>query len=62
MIFLIESLRSRLSAERGEDVAEYALVLGLVAIAAIVGITLVGSSLQGWWNSLGGYISGLPTP
>ena len=48
--------------DRGEDVAEYALVLGLVAIAAIVGITLVGTSLQGWWSSLGGYIAGLPVP
>lgn len=50
------------SDEKGEDVAEYALVLGLVAIAAILGITLVGNSLQAWWNGLGVYIGGLTVP
>ncbi len=55
-------LKNLLSDEKGEDVAEYALVLGLVAIAAIVGITLVGTSLQTWWNGLGSYIGGLTVP
>ena len=55
-------LKNLWSDEKGEDVAEYALVLGLVAIAAIVGITLVGTSLQTWWNGLGGYIGGMTVP
>lgn len=55
-------LKNLWSDEKGEDVAEYALVLGLVAIAAIVGITLVGTSLQTWWNGLGGYIGGMDVP
>ncbi len=55
-------LKNLWSDEKGEDVAEYALVLGLVAIAAIVGITLVGTSLQAWWNGLGGYIGGMDVP
>ncbi len=45
--------------EEGAQTVEYALVLGLVALAAIAGITLVGNGLATWWNSLGSYIGGL---
>ncbi len=52
MVFLTQYIRSLLSRERGEDVTEYALVLGLVAIAAVVAIGLVGGSLNTWWTNL----------
>ncbi|MBI2303775.1 MAG: Flp family type IVb pilin [Chloroflexi bacterium] len=48
------------SDDRGEDVAEYALVLGLVAIAAVAAIGIVGDNLNTWWTNLGTYIGGLP--
>jgi pilus assembly protein Flp/PilA len=47
--------------ETGAETVEYALVLGLVALAAVVAITAVGSSLSTWWTSLSGTISGLST-
>jgi pilus assembly protein Flp/PilA len=46
--------------DNGADTVEYALVLGLVALAAVVGITSVGTNLQTWWNGLGTTVGGLP--
>ena len=59
MVFLTQYIRSLLSRERGEDVTEYALVLGLVAIAAVVAIGLVGGSLNTWWTNLNTQIGAL---
>lgn len=44
------------SDEKGEDVTEYALVVGLVAIAAVVGMGVLGGALDDWMNSLGNYV------
>jgi pilus assembly protein Flp/PilA len=43
--------------EDGAEVTEYALVLGLVALAAIAGLSATGTALLTWWTTLGGYIS-----
>ncbi len=45
--------------DSGAETVEYALVLALMALAAAVGITTAGQSLQSWWNTLSGTISGL---
>lgn len=39
---LVESLRS----ERGQGLAEYALILGLIAIVAIVSLLYLGSQIS----------------
>ncbi len=46
--------------ETGADTVEYALVLGLVALAAVAGVTSVGTNLQTWWSHLGTTVGGLP--
>jgi Flp pilus assembly pilin Flp len=43
--------------ESGADTVEYALVLGLVSLAAMVSMAAVGSNLGNWWNALGTYIN-----
>lgn len=43
--------------EQGAETVEYALVLGLVALAAIVGLTAAGTSINAWWSGLASYIS-----
>ncbi len=45
--------------EEGQDVVEYALLLGLVAIAAVLGLTAAGGSIQTWWTNLSTTIAGL---
>jgi Flp pilus assembly pilin Flp len=40
--------------ERGGEVLEYALIAGLIVVAAIGAIAAVGSSVLARWNSLSG--------
>jgi pilus assembly protein Flp/PilA len=45
-------LSKTLSDERGGEVLEYALIAGLIVIAAISAITSVGSKVLARWSSL----------
>jgi pilus assembly protein Flp/PilA len=38
--------------DSGAETVEYALVLGLIALAAVVGMTAVGTSLTSIWTVL----------
>jgi pilus assembly protein Flp/PilA len=40
--------------DRGATAIEYGLIASLIAIAIIVGLTLVGTNLNGLFNYLGG--------
>ena len=43
--------------ERGVTAIEYGLIASLVAVAIIVGITLVGTNLNGLFNYIGGKVA-----
>lgn len=43
--------------DRGVTAIEYGLIASLVAIAIIVGITLVGTNLNGLFNYIGGKVA-----
>jgi Flp pilus assembly pilin Flp len=49
---LIPLLRSLVTDESGGEVLEYALVAGLIVIAAIATIASVGGKVLARWNSL----------
>jgi Flp pilus assembly pilin Flp len=38
--------RSRQNSERGQDLAEYALFIGLIALVVAVSITLIGGDIR----------------
>jgi Flp pilus assembly pilin Flp len=57
--YAIEYLRSLVKSERGQDLTEYALITGLVAILAIVGVTALGTAFGLWFTDMGGWITGL---
>ena len=40
--------------ERGGEVLEYALIAGLIVVAAIGAIAAVGTKVLGYWNSVSG--------
>jgi pilus assembly protein Flp/PilA len=46
-----------IDSERGVTAIEYGLIAALVAIAIIVGITLVGTNLNALFNYIGGKVA-----
>ena len=46
-----------LDSERGVTAIEYGLIASLVAVAIIVGITLVGTNLNGLFSYVGGKVA-----
>jgi Flp pilus assembly pilin Flp len=40
--------------EQGGEVLEYALIAGLIVVAAIGAIAAVGTKVLGYWNSVSG--------
>ncbi|HSZ59004.1 MAG TPA: Flp family type IVb pilin [Tepidisphaeraceae bacterium] len=48
----MRSILSFIRDESGGEVLEYALVAGLIVIAAIAAITTVGTKVLGRWTSL----------
>lgn len=47
------------SDERGEDMTEYALIVGLIAIAAIGAMVTLGGGFDTWYTNLATFIGGL---
>lgn len=48
------------SDEKGEDMTEYALIVGLVALAVIGGAIALGTNFNTWYTNLASYVGGLP--
>jgi pilus assembly protein Flp/PilA len=42
--------------ERGQTLAEYALILGLIAVVSIAAVTLLGGNVSSIMNSVAGSI------
>jgi len=38
--------------EKGQDLSEYGLLVGFIAIVILVAVTLFGQNLSAFWNSL----------
>ncbi len=45
-------LKAYLNEEEGQDLIEYALIAGLLALAAVAALTLMSGSLEAIWDSL----------
>lgn len=54
---VLETIRSRRD-ERGATATEYALLVGLIALALVLGVTFFGTTLNTWFNNLGTTVSG----
>lgn len=44
--------------DSGQDTAEYAVLLGLIALAVIAAVELVGGGINGILQDIGGVLSG----
>jgi pilus assembly protein Flp/PilA len=59
MMKFVSKLQGILSGDRGASAVEYALLVGLIAIAIIAAVFLLGQNLGGTFNTVA---SKLPTP
>lgn len=53
-------LKAWLNREDGQDLVEYALLLGLLALVAVVAITAAGVSVNGIWVAIQGMLAAVP--
>jgi pilus assembly protein Flp/PilA len=56
---MVELLNALWTDESGQDLAEYGLLVALIAIVAIVGVTAFGNQIGTFFTNLGGGL-GLP--
>ena len=47
--------------DEGQDLIEYALLAAFLSLAAATGAGIVGTSLDAWYQAVGGTISGMAT-
>ena len=52
MVNVIARFRALLRNDEGQDLIEYALLAGLIALVAVVGITSAGQEVDGIWDSI----------
>jgi pilus assembly protein Flp/PilA len=48
--------------EKGQDAAEYALLIGLIALVIVVAVALLGTNLTAVFNAIAGAVAGWPIP
>jgi Flp pilus assembly pilin Flp len=47
---------SFLRAESGQDLAEYALLIGLIALVVLLSVTLLGQNMSGLFSQLASHV------
>jgi pilus assembly protein Flp/PilA len=47
-------LKTWLTAEEGQDLIEYSLIIALIVIAAIVGMSALGTKIAAIWGNIAG--------
>lgn len=52
MTYAIQYLNNLFAREEGQDLIEYALLLGLITIGAVVSIGLVGEDIATIWDTI----------
>jgi pilus assembly protein Flp/PilA len=50
-------LRSAIKDEKGQDLAEYALLIALIAIVVILAVTLLGTQIQTIFQKIAGNLT-----
>ena len=56
-MLLINFFRNFIRKEKGQTLSEYALILILIAVVAIVAVTLLGTQISNVLNQIAGFIA-----
>lgn len=59
---MLQLFKALLSDESGQDLAEYAILIGLIALAVIVAVTLLGTTISNIFDSIGSDLSAATIP
>lgn len=57
LISWVQAQATFLSREEGQDLAEYALLIALIALAVITAVTALGDEISGVLSDIGGTLS-----
>ena len=60
MVNAIARFRALLRNDEGQDLIEYALLAGLIALVAVAGITSAGGEVERIWASISGALGNVP--
>ena len=55
----MEFLKRMWADEKGEDLTEYALIVGLVALAVLIGAAALGGAFNTWYNDMASWVAGV---
>ena len=56
--YFLTYLQTVLPQEEGQDLAEYALLIGLIALVVVVGVTALGGGLNDAFSGLASTVAG----
>ena len=62
MLYLYLYIRNLLAREEGQDLIEYALLLGFIALAVTAILLAVSGSLQALWQNVANELANVPPP
>lgn len=58
LTYLLRKLRSKIpKSGHGQDLAEYSLLLGLIALVVIISISLIGTNISSLFSVLANYLN-----
>jgi pilus assembly protein Flp/PilA len=60
--YLKTYLMTHLPSEKGQDLAEYALLIGLIALAVVAAIIFLGGEISSLFSDIGTYLGNVTTP
>jgi len=53
------TLKTRARGERGQDIMEYAIITGSIAVALVLALVFFTSKLDGWFTAMGDFFADL---
>ena len=59
IVVWVMTLKARVSEENGQDLTEYALITGGVAIALIAAVAIFSGAVGTWFEAMGGWFGSL---
>ena len=60
MLALYLHIVNLLKRQEGQDLAEYAILIALIALAVVAAVTLVGTNISGVFSRIGSAVGRLP--